>query len=89
MARNNDERTGQETDFAGQPNEGQSGKPSPETVEKLAKRLEVSAPVFAAVMQMQGWASGKTVSEDEFKKAVEAFLGAPISGVKTPEGEKK
>jgi hypothetical protein len=94
-----------EAEFTGQlpENMGQDGTPPPDgngqaniavqqanaAVEGLAKRLGVSAPVFAAVMQMQGWASGKTVSETDFKKAVEAFLGAPISGVKENKGGEK
>jgi hypothetical protein len=98
MARTKDDKDEPGTDFTGQdenpgglpdenPSDVPGGNPPPETIEKLAKRLGVSAPVFAAVKQMQGWASGKTVPEDEFKKAVEAFLGAPISGVKPLKGE--
>jgi hypothetical protein len=51
-------------------------------IEEHAKSLNVSAPVFAAVRQSQGWAAGKNVEQTEFKKAVNAFLGAPMKGGK-------
>jgi hypothetical protein len=54
-----------------------SGDP---TIEEHKKNLNVDAPVFAAVMQTKGWASGKKVPEAVFKKAVEDFLGAPMGG---------
>jgi hypothetical protein len=64
----------------------QDDPPKPEkgellTVEDHAKRLHITAPVFAAVLQSQKWASGKKVFEAEFKEAVKAFLNAPIGGV--------
>lgn len=49
-------------------------------VEEHAGNLKVAAPVFAAVMQSQGWAPGKKVDQTEFKAAVNAFLGAPMGG---------
>jgi hypothetical protein len=49
-------------------------------IEEHKKNLKVGAPVFAAVMQTKGWASGKKVPEAVFKKAVEDFLGAPMGG---------
>jgi hypothetical protein len=61
--------------------------------EEHAKEAKTPASVFAAVMQAQGWAAGKKVTAEEYKKAVEAFLGAPMGGEKPPEklpeGEKK
>jgi hypothetical protein len=50
------------------------------TIEEHKKNLNVAAPVFAAVIQTKGWASGKKVPEAVFKKAVEDFLGAPMGG---------
>ncbi|MDR0487039.1 MAG: hypothetical protein LBG91_02205 [Treponema sp.] len=50
------------------------------TIEEHKKNLNVDAPVFAAVIQTKGWASGKKVPEAVFKKAVEDFLGAPMGG---------
>jgi hypothetical protein len=58
-------------------------------VEDHAKREAVPASVFAAVMQTQNWAAGKKVTAEDFKKAVDAFLKAPIGGRKPPEGEKQ
>ena len=49
-------------------------------IEEHKKNLNVDAPVFAAVMQITGWASGKKVPEAVFKRAVEDFLGAPMGG---------
>lgn len=49
-------------------------------VEEHAANLQISAPVFQAVMQAQNWAAGKKVEKSEFEKAVNAFLNAPIGG---------
>ena len=49
-------------------------------VEEHAVNLQISAPVFQAVMQAQNWAAGKKVEKTEFEKAVNAFLNAPIGG---------
>ena len=49
-------------------------------VEEHAAALQISAPVFQAVMQAQNWAAGKKVEKTEFEKAVNAFLNAPIGG---------
>jgi hypothetical protein len=57
-------------------------------IEEHAKAQQVSAPVFAAVRQMKGWAEGKKVEEAEFKEAVNAFLNAPV-GAPAPLGGKK
>ena len=49
-------------------------------VEEHATNLQVPAPVIQAVMQAQNWAAGKKVEKNEFEKAVNAFLNAPIGG---------
>lgn len=49
-------------------------------IEEHAVRLQISAPVFQAVMQAQNWAACKKVEKTEFEKAVNAFLNAPIGG---------
>lgn len=49
-------------------------------VEEHAANLQISAPVFQAVMQAQNWAAGKKVEKTEFEKAVNAFLNAPTGG---------
>jgi len=48
------------------------------TIEEHKKNLNVSAPVFAAVIQAKGWASGKRVPVEVFEKAVKDFLDAPM-----------
>lgn len=50
------------------------------TIEGHAKNMKVDAPVFAAVMQSNNWASGKKVPRADFETAVKEFLGAPIGG---------
>jgi hypothetical protein len=69
MSKNNDERqvSGETPVFC--------------AIEKYAKSLNVSAPVFAAVKQSQGWADGKKVEKAEFEKAVKSFLNGPAGGV--------
>lgn len=52
------------------------------TVEEHSKRQKLTAPIFAAVMQSKGWASGKKVTKSEFEEAINAFLGAPMGGRK-------
>jgi hypothetical protein len=49
-------------------------------IEEHAAALKISAPVFAAVKQANGWAAGKKVEKEEFQKAVDGFLKAPIGG---------
>jgi hypothetical protein len=50
------------------------------TIEEHARNMKIDAPVFAAVIQTERWASGKKVPEAAFKKAVEGFLNAPMGG---------
>lgn len=52
------------------------------TIEELAKKLAVKAWVFAGTMTANGWATGKQMTKQEFKSAVEAWLKAPMSGRK-------
>jgi len=58
----------------------EEGKQEILTIEEHRKNLNVNAPVFAAVMQAKGWASGKKVPQAVFEKAVADFLGAPMDG---------
>jgi len=50
------------------------------TVEEHAKRQRLTAPIFAAVMQSKGWASGKKVTKTEFEEAINTFLDSPMGG---------
>jgi hypothetical protein len=65
----------------GKPGGGET--PGLSTVEEHRESTKTPASVFAAVMQANNWGAGKKVTAEEFKGAVEAFLGAPISGKKT------
>jgi hypothetical protein len=49
-------------------------------VEEHAAALGITVPVFAAVRQYKGWASGKKVDKNEFERAVKDFLGSPAGG---------
>jgi hypothetical protein len=62
-------------------NDGASVPPAFLAIEEHAKALQIPAPVFAAVRQMQGWAAGKKIEKAEFKEAVTAFLSAPVGGI--------
>jgi hypothetical protein len=57
-------------------------------VEEHARRNKTPAPVFAAVMEAEGWAGGKRVPEAEFQKAVDRFLKGPAGG-NAPAGKKE
>jgi hypothetical protein len=79
-----------------QPRENAAGTPAPEepkdsraekepgdpTVEELAEAAKTPAPVFAAVMQAQGWAEGKRIPKADYAKAVEEFLNGPAGGIR-------
>jgi hypothetical protein len=75
-----------ETDFQGTPDTNEA--PTFCAIEEHAKNLNVSAPVFAAVRQMQGWAAGKSVEQTEFTKAMNAFLNAPVGASAPMKGGK-
>ena len=49
-------------------------------IEEHAQALNVAAPVFAAVVQSNGWAANKKVEKTQFEKAVRDFLGSPMGG---------
>jgi hypothetical protein len=50
------------------------------TIEEHAVNQHLSAPVFAAVKQVERWADGKKVTVAVFTNAVSEFLGAPMGG---------
>jgi hypothetical protein len=79
------ERNDGSPDGNGDSLDGNDGASVPSTflaIEEHAKAQRISAPIFAAVRQMQGWSEGKKVAETEFNEAVTAFLGAPVGGKK-------
>jgi hypothetical protein len=59
---------------------GADSVPAFRAVEEHAAEMKVSAPVFAAVRQANGWAAGKKVERSDFEKAVKGFLNAPMGG---------
>jgi hypothetical protein len=51
-------------------------------IEEHARALNVSVPVFAAVVQANKWAAGKKIERRDFEKGVKDFLDAPVGGRK-------
>jgi hypothetical protein len=88
----NDPGGGENPEGPSDPGSGET--PDLPAIEDHAKEHKTPASVFAAVMQMQGWAAGKKVTAEEYREAVETFMGAPMGGgenpgEKSPEGEKQ
>ena len=50
------------------------------TIEEHRQNLGIDVPVFLAVMELQGWATGKKIPKTDFLKAVESFLKSSIGG---------
>jgi hypothetical protein len=48
------------------------------TIEELKEKHKIKASVFAGLKAYKRWAEGKKVTEKEFEKGIEEFLGAPI-----------
>ncbi len=55
---------------------------APELLEisELRKLNKTGKAVFAGVCAANGWAPGKTITSEEYLKAVEKFSGEPMSG---------
>ena len=49
-------------------------------IEEHQEQLKIKIPVFIGVCAVNGWKPGKVMTETEFRRAVEAFTGAPING---------
>jgi hypothetical protein len=77
MSKQNDDPNQNTDQPGGNKPPSKSGLP---TIEEHAQKLNVDAPVFAAVMQSQNWASGKRIPVAVFEKAVKDFLGASMGG---------
>ena len=48
-------------------------------IEEHRARLGVGKPVFAGVCAANGWKPGRVMTEAEFRRAAEAFTGAPMN----------
>ena len=59
----------------------QTGAPSPELlpIEQHQEQLKIKIPVFIGVCAVNGWKPGKVMTEAEFRRAAEAFTGAPMN----------
>ena len=49
-------------------------------IEEHQEQLKIKIPVFIGVCAVNGWKPGKVMTETEFRRAAEAFTGAPING---------
>ena len=49
-------------------------------IEQHREQLKIKIPVFIGVCAVNGWKPGKVMTETEFRRAAEAFTGAPING---------
>ena len=50
------------------------------TIEQHREQLKIKIPVFIGVCAVNGWKPGRVMTEAEFRRAVEAFTGAPMNG---------
>lgn len=64
-----------------QQTDGQPSTPFPELlpIEEHREQLKIKIPVFIGVCAVNGWKPGKVMTEAEFRRAVEAFTGAPMN----------
>ena len=49
-------------------------------IEEHQERLKIKIPVFIGVCAVNGWKPGRVMTEAEFRRAAEAFTGAPMNG---------
>ena len=64
-----------------QQTDGQPSTPFPELlpIEEHRERLKIKIPVFIGVCAVNGWKPGRVMTEAEFRRAAEAFTGAPMN----------
>ena len=64
-----------------QQTDGQPSTPFPELlpIEEHQERLKIKIPVFIGVCAVNGWKPGRVMTEAEFRRAAEAFTGAPMN----------
>ena len=48
-------------------------------IEQHQEQLKIKMPVFIGVCAVNGWKPGRVMTEAEFRRAVEAFTGAPMN----------
>ena len=48
-------------------------------IEQHQEQLKIKIPVFIGVCAVNGWKPGRVMTEAEFRRAVEAFTGAPMN----------
>ena len=48
-------------------------------IEQHQEQLKIKIPVFIGVCAVNGWKPGRVMTEAEFRRAAEAFTGAPMN----------
>lgn len=48
-------------------------------IEQHQEQLKIKMPVFIGVCAVNGWKPGRVMTEAEFRRAAEAFTGAPMN----------
>ena len=49
-------------------------------IEQYREQLKIKIPVFIGVCAVNSWKPGRVMTETEFRRAAEAFTGAPMNG---------
>ena len=49
------------------------------SIDTLREKHKITRPVFAGVCAANDWKPGRVMTEAEFRRAVEAFTGAPMN----------
>ena len=59
----------------------QTDSPPPELlpIEQHQEQLKIKMPVFIGVCAVNDWKPGRVMTEAEFRRAAEAFPGAPMN----------
>ena len=48
-------------------------------IEQHQEQLKIKMPVFIGVCAVNGWKPGRVMTEADFRRAAEAFTGAPMN----------
>lgn len=59
------------------------------SIEELRRKNETPEKIFEGVKALQGWISGKAVTEDEYETALKEFLECPMGGRKVKKDAKR
>ncbi|HOV12932.1 MAG TPA: hypothetical protein PK771_01505 [Spirochaetota bacterium] len=81
MARKNNEEANEQTvDTVNEVNMSEENKEEKKTIETWKKELSVKDWVFIGICESNNWASGKSVTKDEFNDKLNSFMKSKIGG---------